>query len=98
MSKRRRAPRHGFRRFLILNSHGGNAVVSRFIADRIHETADRGGAGEAAACSGRAGANGSGTSTGTAASARPLASTTPSLVNPRPRSRRSPPCPTTSKR
>ena len=32
--------RHGFRRFLILNSHGGNAVVSRFIADRInHETA-----------------------------------------------------------
>jgi creatinine amidohydrolase len=32
--------RHGFKRFLILNSHGGNAVVSRFIADRInHETA-----------------------------------------------------------
>jgi creatinine amidohydrolase len=32
--------RHGFRRFLILNSHGGNAAVSRFIADRInHETA-----------------------------------------------------------
>jgi creatinine amidohydrolase len=32
--------RHGFRRFLILNSHGGNAVLSRFIADRInHETA-----------------------------------------------------------
>jgi creatinine amidohydrolase len=32
--------RHGFRRFLILNSHGGNAIVSRFIADRInHETA-----------------------------------------------------------
>jgi creatinine amidohydrolase len=31
---------HGFRRFLILNAHGGNAVVSRFIADRInHETA-----------------------------------------------------------
>lgn len=32
--------RHGFTRFLILNSHGGNRVVSRFIADRInHETA-----------------------------------------------------------
>lgn len=31
--------RHGFRRFLILNSHGGNRVVSQFIADRInHET------------------------------------------------------------
>jgi len=31
--------RHGFTRFLILNSHGGNRVVSRFIADRInHET------------------------------------------------------------
>ena len=32
--------KQGFRRFLILNSHGGNGVVSRFIADRInHETA-----------------------------------------------------------
>lgn len=32
--------RHGFKRFLILNSHGGNRNVSRFIADRInHETA-----------------------------------------------------------
>ena len=31
---------HGFKRFLILNSHGGNRVVSLFIADRInHETA-----------------------------------------------------------
>lgn len=31
---------HGFRRFLILNSHGGNRAASRFIADRInHETA-----------------------------------------------------------
>ena len=31
--------RHGFKRFLILNSHGGNRVVSKFIADRInHET------------------------------------------------------------
>jgi len=32
--------KQGFRRFLILNSHGGNGAVSRFIADRInHETA-----------------------------------------------------------
>lgn len=32
--------RHGFKRFLILNSHGGNRVLSQFIADRInHETA-----------------------------------------------------------
>ena len=32
--------RHGFKRFLILNSHGGNRVTSRYIADRInHETA-----------------------------------------------------------
>jgi creatinine amidohydrolase len=32
--------KHGFKRFLILNSHGGNRVVSQFIADRInHETA-----------------------------------------------------------
>ncbi len=31
--------RHGFRRFLILNSHGGNSIVSRYIVDRInHET------------------------------------------------------------
>ena len=31
--------RHGFRRFLILNSHGGNQIISRYIADRInHET------------------------------------------------------------
>ena len=31
---------HGFKRFLILNAHGGNRVVSRYIADRInHETA-----------------------------------------------------------
>ncbi len=31
---------HGFKRFLILNSHGGNRVVSRYIADRVnHETA-----------------------------------------------------------
>ncbi len=29
----------GFRRFLILNSHGGNRVISQYIADRInHET------------------------------------------------------------
>ncbi len=32
--------RHGFRRFLILNSHGGNRATSQYIADRInHETA-----------------------------------------------------------
>ena len=31
--------RHGFKRFLILNSHGGNRIVSQFIVDRInHET------------------------------------------------------------
>ncbi|MBI4540096.1 MAG: creatininase family protein [Gemmatimonadetes bacterium] len=31
--------RHGFRRFLILNSHGGNTIISRYIVDRInHET------------------------------------------------------------
>ena len=31
--------RHGFRRFLILNAHGGNRVISQYIADRInHET------------------------------------------------------------
>jgi creatinine amidohydrolase len=28
---------HGFRRFLILNSHGGNQVVSRYIVDRINQ-------------------------------------------------------------
>ncbi len=32
--------RHGFRRFLILNAHGGNRATSQYIADRInHETA-----------------------------------------------------------
>jgi creatinine amidohydrolase len=31
--------RHGFRRFLILNAHGGNRATSRFLVDRInHET------------------------------------------------------------
>ena len=31
--------RQGFKRFLILNSHGGNRVISQYIADRInHET------------------------------------------------------------
>ena len=31
--------RHGFKRFLIMNSHGGNRVISTFIVDRInHET------------------------------------------------------------
>jgi len=28
---------HGFKRFLILNSHGGNQVISRYIADRINQ-------------------------------------------------------------
>lgn len=31
--------KHGFRRFLLLNSHGGNQIITRYIADRInHET------------------------------------------------------------
>ncbi|MCH7890793.1 MAG: creatininase family protein, partial [Gemmatimonadetes bacterium] len=29
--------RHGFKRFLILNSHGGNAAITKFIVDRIKE-------------------------------------------------------------
>ncbi len=29
--------RHGFKRFLILNSHGGNAATSTFIVDRINQ-------------------------------------------------------------
>ncbi|MEW6321269.1 MAG: creatininase family protein [Acidobacteriota bacterium] len=29
--------RHGFKRFLILNSHGGNQIISRYIADRINQ-------------------------------------------------------------
>ena len=29
--------RHGFRRFLILNSHGGNRAISEFIVDRINQ-------------------------------------------------------------
>jgi creatinine amidohydrolase len=29
--------RHGFRRFLILNAHGGNAATTRFIVDRINQ-------------------------------------------------------------
>jgi creatinine amidohydrolase len=28
---------HGFKRFLILNGHGGNAATSRFIVDRINQ-------------------------------------------------------------
>lgn len=28
---------HGFRRFLLLNSHGGNAATTRFIVDRINQ-------------------------------------------------------------
>jgi len=29
--------RHGFKRFLILNAHGGNAAISSFIVDRINQ-------------------------------------------------------------
>lgn len=29
--------RHGFRRFLILNAHGGNRAISEFIVDRINQ-------------------------------------------------------------
>lgn len=29
--------KHGFKRFLILNSHGGNQIISRYIADRINQ-------------------------------------------------------------
>jgi creatinine amidohydrolase len=29
--------RHGFKRFLILNSHGGNAAITRFVVDRINQ-------------------------------------------------------------
>lgn len=29
--------RHGFRRFLFLNSHGGNQAITRFIVDRINQ-------------------------------------------------------------
>ncbi len=29
--------RHGFRRFLLLNSHGGNQAITRFIIDRINQ-------------------------------------------------------------
>lgn len=29
--------RHGFKRFLIMNAHGGNAAISRFIVDRINQ-------------------------------------------------------------
>ncbi len=28
---------HGFKRFLMLNSHGGNAAITRFIVDRINQ-------------------------------------------------------------
>lgn len=31
--------RHGFRRFLLLNSRGGNTIITRYVVDRInHET------------------------------------------------------------
>jgi creatinine amidohydrolase len=29
--------RHGFKRFLILNAHGGNGAITRFIVDRINQ-------------------------------------------------------------
>ena len=29
--------RHGFKRFLLLNSHGGNQAISRYIVDRINQ-------------------------------------------------------------
>lgn len=29
--------RHGFKRFLLLNAHGGNAAITRFIVDRINQ-------------------------------------------------------------
>jgi len=29
--------RHGFKRFLILNSHGGNTAITKFIVDRINQ-------------------------------------------------------------
>jgi len=29
--------RHGFRRFLLLNSHGGNQYITKYIADRINQ-------------------------------------------------------------
>jgi len=29
--------RHGFKRFLLLNSHGGNAAITRYIVDRINQ-------------------------------------------------------------
>lgn len=29
--------RHGFRRFALLNSHGGNQIITRYIADRINQ-------------------------------------------------------------
>lgn len=29
--------RHGFKRFLILNAHGGNAAITRFVVDRINQ-------------------------------------------------------------
>jgi creatinine amidohydrolase len=28
---------HGFKRFLLLNSHGGNQVITRYVADRINQ-------------------------------------------------------------
>jgi creatinine amidohydrolase len=29
--------RHGFKRFLLLNSHGGNQIITRYVADRINQ-------------------------------------------------------------
>ena len=29
--------KHGFKRFLLLNSHGGNQIITRYVADRINQ-------------------------------------------------------------
>lgn len=29
--------RHGFKRFLLLNAHGGNQIITRYVADRINQ-------------------------------------------------------------
>ncbi|MDX1648202.1 MAG: creatininase family protein, partial [Longimicrobiales bacterium] len=29
--------RHGFKRFLVMNAHGGNAAITRFVVDRINQ-------------------------------------------------------------
>lgn len=32
--------KHGFKRFLLLNAHGGNQVITRYIADRINQESE----------------------------------------------------------